>query len=218
MGQRHQIYVALPKTTRFEKKVIGIHHQWLYGHTAIRMATLFLRYVKTEPHLGSEYHPFALGYDSPEALLKTLYSCDHEEGYYHNVCVLEDGEPEDPNLGDNNDGITVFDLRDVVQGRVSYCFANLYDPEDPPDRAFPMLTPVTGRTYARRYYPGHIPAVRAAGRCATHVEGEKNDPELRVRALEALKVPLMTVAALHEIFPKTFPAERPAPLLLELGS
>jgi hypothetical protein len=166
MGQRHQVYVVLPSAYG-KHNIIGVHHQWLYGHTAIRMAERFLTFVERAREGMS--HPFVSSFgSSPIDVLAAIYSCDVEEGYYHGVHVLDDGEPEDPRRGDNNDGITVFDLRGLKEARsgkrrfrgtISYCFANLYEREGRP----PPFTALSARQYCRSYYPNAVEAVRTPG-------------------------------------------------------
>jgi hypothetical protein len=216
MGQRHQIYVVLPKDhpqAAAGKKVIGIHHQWLYGHTAARMCERFLRYVLEAKK--SSCHPFVEGFQSAGEILSAIYSIDHDNGYYHNVTVLDYGEPEDPSRGDNNDGITVFDLRRLKgkRGRIGYCFVSLFDGY----KDLPKLKPLSARQYVRGYYPAEVDDVREPGfKIVRLPNGEKNDPENRVRAIERLRVPLMTSQDLHEVWPGLFPAPEPSRVPLKL--
>ncbi len=212
MGQRHQIYVVLPKDHHTGKRVIGIHHQWLYGHTAARLCERFLTFILQAKKVdtGSSYHPFA-NFDNPQPILEALYSCDAEEGYFHNVCAL-DVECDDPRKGDNNDGITVFDLRRLKgkKGRIGYCFASLDGHHD-----LPELRPLSAREYVRGYYPEAVDAVRVPGfKVCRLPSGEKNDAENRVRAVERLRVPVMTPKDLHEIWPEVFPEPRQPPKLV----
>jgi hypothetical protein len=126
--------------------------------------------------------------------------------------TLEHGEPEDPRRGDNNDGITVFDLRGLkesrprTRGRISYCFVNLHDREG---RAVPFQ-PLSARQYCRQYYPEHVEEVRTPGfKIVRDAKGELNEPENRVRKLERLRSAVTSSKALHDIWPEVFPAPTP---------
>jgi hypothetical protein len=220
VGQRHQIYVALPYEHPFVKRgepIVGLHHQWLYGHTAIRLAERFLTYViRAHGADGGKWHALLSGFQSPKQILSAIYSCDPDSGYYHDVHDL-DGEVRDPALGDNNDGITVFDLRTLSEKRlsISYCFVSFGH------RGLPELSPVDGRTYCRAYYPAEVSERRTRGRVTPQLDGKPNLAEIRVRQLERLKVPVMTLKALYELWPDTFAAGRrelpPRIILPDLG-
>jgi hypothetical protein len=130
MGQRHQIYVKLPKSSynkNKKAKVIGVHHQWLWGRTALQMLINFFTFCfKTD-----QDNKFTLGID-PIELLKALYSLDVQNGYFYSTHPLEDGECENPLMGDNNNGITIIDLSDFTEDNIrsstsvlKYCFMSL---------------------------------------------------------------------------------------------
>lgn len=139
MGQRHQIYVKLPKKYYNEENpnnkdstVIGIHHQWIWGKTALTMLRNFIQFCLN----ANEYNPFITRYGDEINLLQALYSLDVQTGYFHSTCPLEDGETEDPRIGDNNNGITIIDLSDFTPekarndekkctGIIKYCFLSL---------------------------------------------------------------------------------------------
>jgi hypothetical protein len=175
MGQRHQIYLhgarqPNPKAAaqyarasapdapfkRWENYrvsstgVIGLHHQWLYGHTAVQLLKQALEYAK---RLEGEYHVFQpeghVG--SPTAALTALYSLDVRTGYYHTVSELDYGEVENPDRGDNNDGITIIDLTDPK--RPGYCFVNLRGSELD---GVPAYAPLTAHQYLRHYYHNYL--------------------------------------------------------------
>ncbi len=206
MGQRHQIYVVLPNNHPDRQKgkgIIGIHHQWLYGHTAVRLAERLLKFVLVAK---GEYNPWCSAIRRAEDMLSACYSCDPDEGYYHDVHILEHGEPQDPRKGDNNDGITVFDLRRLTgkRGSIRYCFSSFGH------NGLPELTPLSAREYVRAYYPEAVSQTREAGpRVARLPDGKLNQAENRVRALERHHVPVMTPTDLHEIWPDVFAAPAP---------
>ena len=139
MGQRHQVYVRLPKVyynpdnpNNRGEVTVGIHHQWLWGGTAIRSLKNFLTLISSKfktnypAHKDTNYFTF-------ENLLSCSYSLDFESGYYHGTCGLQEEwvnrdkknkkgqSPEclNPTKGDNNNGITVVDL---TGEKPTYCF------------------------------------------------------------------------------------------------
>lgn len=216
MGQRHQIYVALPhcylcngkgKRPDMPKqnecngcggrgtshgKVMGIHHQWLYGHTAIKSCARFLTFLRKR--IESDDAKYGItGFDNPIDALCAVYSCNPEEGYYHNVSPFtpDEGECKDPRKGDNNDGITIIDARDIRNGVVRYAFMSVQvDTEGA--HPLPHFVPVSARTYVESYYP---------------VGGEKDTPEVReaieatLAKYEALNVEVLTPKQVRQIFP-----------------
>lgn len=128
MGQRHQVYVRLPKKfyndgnpNNREAVTIGLHHQWLYGMTAIKQlgrAYIYFAHAATDKyHTAHSSHP-------EEALdaLASIYSMILEDGYYHRVHKfdIDDSVCRDPYLGDNNDGVTVIDLEDPENMKVGF--------------------------------------------------------------------------------------------------
>jgi hypothetical protein len=224
MGQRHQVYVALPPghphVRDGKRKNIGVHHQWLYGHTAARLCRNFLTFVLKAKKEAGHYHPFENGYESAEEMLKAIYSCDPEFGYYHSAHILDAGEPEDPMRGDNNDGITVFDLRRIHEkrGNVSYCFVWLYESDD--DAKLPAFVPLSARQYVRGYYPDVVSETRPRSTRMVPLlpNGEQNDPEIRVRAVEKTGVSVITPEELAGIFPTLpLPRKKPELVLPDLG-
>ncbi|KAI4173447.1 MAG: hypothetical protein LQ343_002980 [Gyalolechia ehrenbergii] len=68
------------------------------------------------------------------------------DGYYHGVSV----EPFYMafNEGDNNNGITIFDITDL--NHVHYCFVDYCGMES--DREVELMTPLSARTYLEAYY------------------------------------------------------------------
>jgi hypothetical protein len=221
MGQRHQVYVALPTDHPLYKKgqkVIGLHHQWLYGHTAAHQLARLLTFIKKSG--SSLSHPFLSGFDDPLSILKAIYSCDPEEGYFSNVYGFEGSETEccvDPLLGNNNDGITVVDLRGFSfkdgklkgLGKIAYAFVSLGHKD------FPENVPLSAREYVNGYYDT-VALTRAGSSLTTtdaHGKKVRNEAEARVREVEALKFSVMTQEALTEIFP-TLRAPAASSLLL----
>jgi hypothetical protein len=126
MGQRHQVYLRTKEKfynpnnrNNKDAKTVAIHHQWLYGHTAIRLLRNFLEYASKD--LASNYsrlddHEIAL------EILKHAYSFDASAGYYHSVHDITEETANNPRNGDNNNGITIIDYED---GKLKYCFLSI---------------------------------------------------------------------------------------------
>lgn len=218
MGQRHQIYLVLPKESNriqlykdFEEKeminshIIPMHHQWLYGQTAIKQLMYFLKYCKgiqkdiEEDGKGNCYHPFVSNLYSREAsdVFTSLYSTN-PEGYWHNVCIEPYSLVEDPRNGDNNDGITIIDLQDIMNPK--YCMMYLYDDEE-----LEAYEPINALKYVHHYYPeGEIHYRFTAD------ESKEYDQENLEIANEVDKIAtLMTTEEVLALFP-TLKQEEPA--------
>jgi hypothetical protein len=173
MGQRHQIYVRLPKKfynkgnqNNREETTIGIHHQWLYGSTALRQLSNLLTFVKNQ----TEYSPLGDKGGVGEAMdaLVAIYSVDIQHGYFHAVCPLwgdeEDGESKvgtpgdecsDPTKGDNNNGITVIDLSGKEP---KYCFMSVGHLEclaEGQDENYTNFKPMSAEDYLLLHYPDY---------------------------------------------------------------
>ena len=127
MGQRHQVILLLPKVQYSQKnnpnnraaQAIAIHHQWLYGKSAVFFLKQFLTWYKNAGRPEGETVPYYIGFGTKEAtaVLKAAYSFNAEEGYYHETHELESTNPK---TFDNNDGVTMIDLRQPEQPK--YCF------------------------------------------------------------------------------------------------
>jgi len=150
MGERHQIYMRMPDKTRISTefikncKVIGIHHQWIFGVT---LCSNILRMLQWEKHLserGKKYWNGFWEWEGEKAarhVLGSLFSVNHESGYYHNTIdfvqeeldYMKDEDYKKKNIlfypgfnpynGDNNTGITVFDFRE--RGNPKYCIMKI---------------------------------------------------------------------------------------------
>jgi hypothetical protein len=111
MGQRHQVYL---KTQ--EGKIVGLHHQWLYGKTAVNNLARLLTFIKNSINNDNIYWAI----ESPDKLLEYCYSFDIDRGYIENTYKLSHISPLHE---DNNNGITCIDLTDI--NNPTYCFASL---------------------------------------------------------------------------------------------
>lgn len=148
MGQRHQVYLTFKHQPGKAVVTIGIHHQWMFGklavHQAARMMQMFCK--------ADDYKREDMTRDTQVLIdiLKSVYSIIPEEGYHHGVHVLEHGETSDPRRGDNNDGITVFDFRNIKTP--TYCFMKLPEQGDSSVSQLPDCIPVDAKKYLQAYY------------------------------------------------------------------
>lgn len=188
MGQRHQAYLRLPEVYYNSDNVnnrpqrnVGLHHQWLYGYGAVNALYRFLAWVKKDSD-NLRY----ISHDENGAF-EAAYSFDHELGYYHRVHTLTKEDSKDPNLGDNNNGITVIDLAGKIPG---YCFASIGHLECLAGEFQPIeYAPIGVDTWLRLHYPNW----------------QEENPEIlkRVRFIED-KAELITIGRLKEIFPAMY--------------
>ena len=182
MGQRHQVYLCVNDDEN-KKTVVGIHHQWLYGYTAISRIERMVKFLEVQSTPDSR----AFNNHSLE-ILRGMYSLVPEEGYFHEVSFL-DRECEDPRRGDNNDGITIFDFRNLKTPK--YCLMSirhLGGEADSPE----ALVPLSAEQYFNIYYP-------------KFPETDKEQVKQIKSTLKYLsKIPVMTIEACKEIFPKMY--------------
>ncbi|KPM39230.1 hypothetical protein AK830_g7357 [Neonectria ditissima] len=208
MGQRHQLFV-IARLGNHYRPLAAIHHQWLYGVSALRSCRRLLRIfsdasnrtaLKHELHLAAGFFkdrgpPPAQPpeYEDPEkqpCLFPFITTClavgtgyDGDLGRVHTVHELAYDTGFDQ--GDNNDGITVIDISDLDD--VRYCFVNVFENDYDSDAAPSpgVCTPLTGRQYVGGYY------------------NESDDMwQANVHIIEALdKAPLVEVGALAGTWP-----------------
>lgn len=165
MGQRHQIYVRLPKIdygngnpNNLPERTIGIHHQWLYGYTAVRLLRNYFTYW-TKEHIT---HRHTTDGSSALELLSAVYSVDPDRAYFHGVHKLDQEEINNPRRAGNNNGITVIDF---TGARPKYCFMSLGyletlhesvqhpdDPEDGQAIAYRNFCPIHVTDWVKLHY------------------------------------------------------------------
>lgn len=174
MGQRHQIYVALPyqfkqwkdwkEKEKVDGHVIALHHQWLYGVSAGQQLLQFLQFAKAGVDNDDMYRIFGpKGYhNDAQQVAAMLYSLTLSEGYYHYVSVESKKLADNPLFGDNNDGITVIDLRDE-QPRYAMMFIGARATEAP------QFVALNGLQYMETYY-GDQKLLEPDGYFVTHEE------------------------------------------------
>lgn len=160
VGQRHQIYVKIAELA-FDKKnpnyrpskVIGVHHQWLYGFGAAKQLMNLLTFHTNQ----QKYGPFSSEsvMSDPSDALRSIYSVDIESGYYHPVHALGDDICENPRMGDNNDGITIVDFSDKKEAK--YAFMSIDGLEcivRSRVKKYKDLVPMSATEWLNLYYPG----------------------------------------------------------------
>lgn len=211
MGQRHQIYLAI-EDKEGGTRVLGLHHQWLFGQIALSLLNQFLTFVHKQT---AEQHGYCqlvedncyANLDAHKEIFRALYSTLASEGYWHAVHDL-DVELTNPLLGDNNDGITIIDLRGIkkrkhaqltdarYEGLPRYCFMSLCGLEGRGKQP-KVLTPLSAKQYVDHYYPldaTNLPA---------YVNDEfRAENDALVASLE--RFPLMTREQVKRLFPKMF--------------
>jgi hypothetical protein len=166
MGQRHQIYIRM--NTKEGPKVLGYHHQWLFGKTAVETLIRALTFAKADAQCN--YGVLNRGYDGgrdASRAFEAVLSVDVSSGYYHNVYPFqfnpqdesdyEEAALTDPRQGDNNNGITIIDL---TGKKPKYCFMSVHHLECLADgeaekRAETdlVLEPLSASTWLDLHYP-----------------------------------------------------------------
>ncbi|KAL8866778.1 MAG: hypothetical protein Q9174_006089 [Haloplaca sp. 1 TL-2023] len=209
MGQRHQLFVIARINGRY-RQLAAIHHQWLFGHTALRrcrdMLNIFSNTTNRIPlqqeliAASRKDHDFWLeSYDDknehvPFPFIMTCLvtgASFNVDGYYHGVLIEPFFMPH--NGGDNDDGITIFDITEP--GDVHYCFVDFKGMGS--EREVDLNTPLSARTYLEAYYILH--------NCdGAHKDDEASNDDVAdmlalVQSFEGK--PLITLAALAETWP-----------------
>ncbi len=210
MGQRHQIYFVLPvdpdadASTRAAPTIVGLHHQWLYGSQPLRKLDQLLAFVQSGIAAGNTHYmrdkvPSWLAYSfnvgshadsEPVRALHAIYSLDLAEGGYASLHTLDAETVADPRRGDNNDGITIVDLREPATPRFAFMF---FDAGDRGVASKLQLKPMSAATYLSQYY---------ARDAASNPDGLAKSWELADK-LDASYGPV-TLATIRKLFPAMF--------------
>ena len=164
MGQRHQLFVIAKVNGKYRSLAV-VHHQWLYGYTALRQCRKILE-IFSNPNnataLSNELKYAAINqvlwdgvpdYQDCKPRFPFITTClmlgasfSPEDSYFHQV------SPEPFNLdfdaGDNNNGITIIDISDPND--IRYCFVDFFGMES--NTEVQLMTPLTGRIYLEAYY------------------------------------------------------------------
>ena len=144
MGQRHQLFV-IARAGKHYRSLAAIHHQWLYGVSALRSCLRLLRIfsdpanrlaLKHELDLAAAFFKNQPPPTEPAAYRRAesticpfpfILTClaigtsyDSKTGQVQAIHELQYDMGYDQ--GDNNDGITVLDITDL--DNVRYCFVN----------------------------------------------------------------------------------------------
>ncbi|KAH7175216.1 hypothetical protein EDB81DRAFT_705061 [Dactylonectria macrodidyma] len=205
MGQRHQLFV-IARVGKHYYSLAAIHHQWLYGVSALRSCRRLLRIFSDPSNRITLKHELDLAvgffqdqgpppskppmYKDPETTacpFPFITTClavgaayDLEMGQVHTIHEL--AFDTGFNQGDNNDGITVLDITDLTD--VRYCFVTLFGHNDDidleHDQAPRENTPLTGREYLRGYYSDSHDIILNS---ASIIEALDNSPLIEVKAL-----------------------------------
>ncbi|KAI8664527.1 hypothetical protein NCS55_00961800 [Fusarium keratoplasticum] len=151
MGQRHQLFV-IARVGKHYRSLAAVHHQWLYGVSALRSCLRLLRifsdpgnhlalkheldlaasFFKDKPPPPSEPEEYrdAESTTCPVPFITTCLaigaSYDSKTGQVQAIHELRYDMGYDQ--GDNNDGITVIDITDL--DHVRYCFVNFGNEDD----------------------------------------------------------------------------------------
>lgn len=165
MGQRHQIYIRLPKkfynkgnVNNYPETTIGIHNQWLYGYTAIRQLKNLLSWAQNS--LKSEHSPLKTDISESLDVTAAIYSVDIESGYYSGIVKLDydrqkenfSDEVDDPCKASNNNGITIVDF---TQKKPQYCFlsiGHLETIDDTKEEAYVNFFPIDALEWLELHY------------------------------------------------------------------
>jgi hypothetical protein len=218
MGQRHQIYVKLEganfgnnNPNNRPPQVIGVHHQWLYGATAARQLLNLLKFHKNQ----QKYGPFTgkAAMSDPADALRSIYSVDIDDGYYHQVSSLGEDTCEDPRLADNNDGITVIDFS---KKEAKYAFMSIHRLEGAApsqEKNYGDFEPISAKEWIGLYYPDfEKPLFKGSPkklRDALDITDEHSEQEnfrayMRTLADKLSEYKVLTQDELKDIFPKMF--------------
>lgn len=155
MSMRHQIYVVLPYTflqkndyiiddipvyDEKESNIVGVFHRGLYGEKAVHSLSCLLKYIakvrKNED--DSVFHNNGSKYTDVQKVILNMVSNNSQEAF-----ILDYNDTHNPLSSDNNDGITVIDLRSELP---KYCFMFLYEGRNL------SYKPINAKEYLNYYY------------------------------------------------------------------
>lgn len=212
MGQRHQVYLRLPKVYYNPRNcnnkpatTIGLHHQWLYGQTALILLNNFMMFWENTK--DNKYSPLVKWDESEvQTILNSLYSVDHTRGYYHRVHVLNAECCSDPRLGDNNDGITIIDLTDE---KPRYSFMAICGLEGENRAAVKDFTPLSAHEYVSSYYPHYQTKTTTTGDRGNVVDKTKFHAETKELVKTLSKYQVLTIEQVRNMFPQMFTTPSP---------
>lgn len=181
MGQRHQLYIKIhnPVTRAYDQdkpnlrkifgrgkfSIVAIHHQWLFGRSAIGIIRNIFD-VSNPETLGSSnpFNPEGYIFNDSNGfveelmqLITTQCNPDFPRGTGIEKMIFLNSESmdytKDFTLGDNNDGISIID---TIERK--YCLMNIYSQNTDEEKRnnvddLPSLVPVSALDYVNVYYP-----------------------------------------------------------------
>ena len=242
MGQRHQIFIKIANPvfnknarTYYKKEmtkmrklfgrkkttVIPLHHQWLYGRSAVAMLWSILNVTDAET-MGSEnpFNPTCYINNGIDEWIQKLMAMVQVNtcplsprgiSYERMHFLLEEGDTimrEDFTMGDNNDGVMIID---AIERK--YCFMNINEYEggslqmdSTSISVAPNMIPLSARDYMQCYYP-ETPKRLELDRGKTPKEQavENKLGNIKLEKLIADKnVGVLTFKEVKAIFPKVF--------------
>lgn len=192
MGQRHQFYYNT------HKGIIAYHSQWCYGSLPSKRVKWLLEYEHNADSYfklskESNYKGYNGCSDFPNEIITHLITTNAEYGYYSHVTNIKDETlitkgkykgTHNPEMGDNNDGITVIDF--TVKGKPAYAFINIYNLEGQYGERGPLLKPLTAEEYALCYYEKTDPVWKRYGLPKTIRYIDKHSRLLTIKELNKL--------------------------------
>jgi hypothetical protein len=219
MGQRHQAFIKVVNPVKLKRnyaskedkakarKIFGsgkytmlaIHHQWLYGRSAIYNINHIFNITE---NMNEYTNPFSDGYafESLEnyirdimMLLQVQTNPKHPRGtgiermvFLNSDCIDEKGKYDnrwdmrlDFTMGDNNDGISIIDS---VERK--YCLMNICEQEVGSNNVYELskLEPSSAIQYVNAYYP-NIDDIENNSYCN---ELLKNYPILKLKEIQTM--------------------------------
>ena len=221
MGQRHQIFIKVNNPLKSKRvyandtdkklarkmfgsgkhTILAIHHQWMYGRSAVFNIKHILNLTET---MNEYTNPFADDYsfDSLDEyikhvmmLLQVQTNPLHPRGvgiermHFLNSDCIEDGKYDSRwdmrlnfTMGDNNDGISIID---TIERK--YCLMNIssYDAEYTDVHRLQSMLPYDANDYVHCYYP--------------------NSEDVRDNILccnQLKKYPILNLKEIQKMFPK----------------
>lgn len=164
MGQRHQLFVIAKVNGKY-RSLAAVHHQWLYGPTALRRCRGLLDIFSNPKNAISLQEELKVAarkdslWDRESSLMERsvkfpfIMTClmlgasyDSQDGYLHKVHIEPFNMSYDE--GDNNNGITIIDISDLND--VRYCFVDFFGMES--EHEVPLMTPLSGSVYLAAYH------------------------------------------------------------------
>lgn len=141
MGQRHQVYVIYRDNEK--DAVMAFHSQWSYGTLPIRALDRVINFLTNTDKM--------YWYEA-DRVLEGVLSVDIPTGTFSGHTeitkeVIEKNGKVNPDLGHNNDGITIIDARDIKS--VKYGFTFLYNRDD--ENVLPYVI-MNAEQYLKSYY------------------------------------------------------------------